>query len=42
MSKTELFSGVTVGISAAFELSAVVGPIVTELFAGGKLCKTYG
>jgi len=42
MSKTELVPGVTVGLSAVFELSAVVRPVVTELVAGSGLGKTDG
>jgi hypothetical protein len=33
---------VTVGLSAVFELCAVVGPVVKELLAGGKLRKKDG
>ena len=42
MLKTELVSGMTVGLSVVFELCAVIGPVVKELLAGGKLRKKDG
>ena len=42
MLKTELVSGMTVGLSVVFELCAVVGQVVKELLAGGKLRKKDG